>query len=155
MVPADRTVTTAVGHGKFAARHIDAWLAGTRYRPPPPPPIAAAELLRPWFATDAPQRQQARLTGPDRASGFEEVTGGLSEAEANFEAMRCLSCGNCFECDGCYGACPEDAVIKLGPGQRYRFDYERCTGCGVCFEQCPCHAIDMIPEPSGESGDGG
>ena len=28
MVSRDRTVTTAVGHGKHAARHIDAWLAG-------------------------------------------------------------------------------------------------------------------------------
>jgi formate dehydrogenase beta subunit len=155
MVPADRTVTTAVGHGKLAARHIDAWLSGGRYRPTPPPPVASADLLRPWFATDAPQRQQTRLAGPKRASGFEEVTGGLSEHEANFEAMRCLSCGNCFECDGCYGACPEDAVIKLGPGQRYRFDYERCTGCGVCFEQCPCHAIEMIAEPTAVQGDGG
>ena len=67
-------------------------------------------------------------------------------AVAEFEARRCLSCGNCFECDGCYGACPEDAVIKLGPGNRYRFDYERCTGCATCYEQCPVHAIEMIPE---------
>ena len=36
--------------------------------------------------------------------------------EAVYEAGRCLSCGNCFECDGCLGACPEDAVIKLGAG---------------------------------------
>ena len=20
--------------------------------------------------------------------------------------------------------------------------------CAICFEQCPCHAIEMIPEPS-------
>jgi len=38
-------------------------------------------------------------------------------------------------------------VIKLGPGKRYRYDYDLCTGCAVCFEQCPCHAIEMIPEP--------
>ena len=44
-----------------------------------------------------------------------------------FEARRCLSCGNCIECDGCLGACPEDAVIKIGPGLRYQFDYDRCT----------------------------
>jgi NADPH-dependent glutamate synthase beta subunit-like oxidoreductase len=30
MVPADRNVTVAIGHGKKAARHIDAWLRGTR-----------------------------------------------------------------------------------------------------------------------------
>ena len=76
------------------------------------------------------------------------MVGGLSQKEALYEARRCLSCGNCYECDGCYGACPEDAVIKLGPGNRYRYDYDLCTGCAVCFEQCPCHAIDMIPEPS-------
>ena len=70
----------------------------------------------------------------------------LSPTDALFESQRCLSCGNCFECDGCYGACPEGAVVKLGPGRRYRFDYALCTGCAVCFEQCPCHAIEMIDE---------
>lgn len=25
--------------------------------------------------------------------------------------------------------------------------YDRCTGCRICFEQCPCWAIQMIPEP--------
>ena len=72
------------------------------------------------------------------------MVGGLSAEEAVYEAGRCLSCGNCFECDGCLGACPEDAVIKLGAGHRYRFDYDRCTGCGACFEQCPVHAIEMV-----------
>lgn len=61
-------------------------------------------------------------------------------------AGRCLSCGSCFECDGCLGACPEDAVIKLGVGHRYWFDYDRCTGCGECYEQCPVHAIEMVAE---------
>ena len=28
MVPSERTVTVGVGHGKKAARHIDAWLRG-------------------------------------------------------------------------------------------------------------------------------
>ncbi len=66
------------------------------------------------------------------------MVGGLGEREALYEAQRCLSCGNCFECDGCLGACPEHAVIKLGPGLRYRYDYDRCTGCAVCYDQCPC-----------------
>jgi Pyruvate/2-oxoacid:ferredoxin oxidoreductase delta subunit len=76
------------------------------------------------------------------------VVAGLGAGEAQYEARRCLSCGNCFECDGCYGACPEHAIEKLGPGKRYRYDYDLCTGCAICFEQCPCHAIEMIPEPS-------
>ena len=37
-------------------------------------------------------------------------------------------------------------MIKLGPGNRYRFDYNTCTGCGACYEQCPVHAIDMVQE---------
>ena len=82
----------------------------------------------------------------ERVGDFDEVVGGLPAEEATFEAQRCLSCGNCCECDGCLGACPEDAVIKLGPGLRYRFDYDRCTGCRACFEQCPVHSIEMIPE---------
>jgi Pyruvate/2-oxoacid:ferredoxin oxidoreductase delta subunit len=75
------------------------------------------------------------------------VVQGLSEKDAVYEAKRCLSCGNCFECDGCFGACPEDAIIKLGPGKRYEYNYDLCTGCAICFEQCPCHAIQMMPEP--------
>ena len=73
---------------------------------------------------------------------------GLSEAEALHEARRCLSCGNCFECDNCFAACPEDAIVKLGPGRRYEIDYALCTGCAVCVEQCPCHAMEMVPEPA-------
>jgi Pyruvate/2-oxoacid:ferredoxin oxidoreductase delta subunit len=104
-------------------------------------------MLNLWYFGDALPRQQPELDPSERVGGFEEVVGGLSAREATFEASRCLSCGNCCECDGCLGACPEDAVIKLGPGHRYRFDYDRCTGCRACFEQCPVHSIEMFPEP--------
>ena len=33
------------------------------------------------------------------------------------------------------------------PATGYRYLYDRCTGCAVCFDTCPCHAIEMIPEP--------
>jgi NADPH-dependent glutamate synthase beta subunit-like oxidoreductase len=155
MVPAERTVTVAVGHGKKAARHIDAYLRGTPWVKPPKPDLATYDKLHLWYFTDAGQRpqEQARL-GP-RLYSFEEVVHGLGPDEAVFEARRCLSCGNCYECDGCLAACPEAAVIKLGPGNRYRFDYDRCTGCAVCFEQCPCHAIEMIPEHTPANGNEG
>ena len=91
---------------------------------------------------------QPALPVETRASGFDEVLAGLTEREAGYESRRCLSCGNCFECDQCYAACPEDAIEKLGPGQRYRLLYDACTGCAICYEACPCHAIDMIPEPA-------
>jgi NADPH-dependent glutamate synthase beta subunit-like oxidoreductase len=149
MVPSDRTVTIAVGHGKKAARNIDAFLRSDTYAAPAKHDIADFDKLNLWFYTDAAQRPQGHADLLRRKSSFEEVVKGLSEKEAVYEAKRCLSCGNCFECDGCYGACPEDAIIKLGPGNRYKYDYDLCTGCAVCFEQCPCYAIEMIPEPGG------
>ncbi len=147
MVPSERTVTVGVGHGKKAARHIDAWLRDVAAPSAPKHPVADFDGLHLWFFGDAARRRQPELAVEDRAAGFEEVVGGLSADEATYEAGRCLSCGNCFECDGCLAACPEDAVIKLGVGHRYRFDYDRCTGCGACYEQCPVHAIEMFPEP--------
>jgi formate dehydrogenase (NADP+) beta subunit len=149
MVPSERTVTAAVGHGKKAARHIDAWLRGKPLQPAAKHPTAEFDLLNLPIYADAPRSVQRETAAAQRVSqGFEETTAGLSEPEARYEARRCLSCGNCFECDQCYAACPEQAIIKLGPGLRYRFDFDRCTGCAVCYEQCPCHAIEMIPEPA-------
>jgi NADPH-dependent glutamate synthase beta subunit-like oxidoreductase len=147
MVPSEMTVTVGVGHGKKAARNIDAWLRAADSAAAPKHELAGFEKLNLWYFGDHARRQQPELEVEERLSGFGEVVGGLSDEQAVYEAGRCLSCGNCFECDGCLGACPEDAVIKLGPGHRYRFDYDRCTGCAVCFEQCPVHAIEMIPEP--------
>ena len=152
MVPSERTVTVGVGHGKRAAREIDAWLRESQYQRPAKHPQAEFELLNLWYFGDAARRQQPELASEARLGGFDEIVGGLTPDEAVFEARRCLSCGNCIECDGCLGACPEDAVIKLGPGLRYRFDYDRCTGCRACFEQCPVHSIEMVtedaPDPS-------
>jgi NADPH-dependent glutamate synthase beta subunit-like oxidoreductase len=146
MVPAERTVTVGVGHGKKAARNIDAWLRGTPRAHAPKHEVATFDGLNLWYFGDAARRTQPEAAPAERVAGFGEVVGGLTEAEATYEARRCLSCGNCFECDGCLGACPEDAIIKLGAGHRYAFDYDRCTGCGTCFEQCPVHAIEMIAE---------
>lgn len=146
MVPAERTVTVGTGHGKKAARHIDAYLRGERRERPTKHRQADYALLNPWYFSDAVRSRQPERPAHARTEGFSEVTGGLTEQNVRYEAARCLSCGNCFECDGCAGACPEDAVIKLGPGRRYQFDYDRCTGCGACYEQCPVHAIEMEQE---------
>jgi NADPH-dependent glutamate synthase beta subunit-like oxidoreductase len=149
MVPSERTVTAAVGHGKKAARNIDAWLRGKPLQMAPKHPIAEFALLNLPIYADAPRSVQHETAAEMRVShGFEETTAGLREPEVRYEARRCLSCGNCFECDQCYAACPEQAIVKLGPGLRYRYDFDLCTGCGVCYEQCPCHAIEMIPEPA-------
>jgi 2-oxoacid:acceptor oxidoreductase delta subunit (pyruvate/2-ketoisovalerate family) len=146
MVPSERTVTVAVGHGKKAARHIDAFLRGGLYDKPAPHAPAAFENLNTWYYTEAPRKEREMLEAARRVTSFDEVVSGLDETTALFEARRCLSCGNCFECDNCYGICPDNAVIKLGPGNRFRIDYDFCKGCGLCAAECPCGAIDMVPE---------
>jgi 2-oxoacid:acceptor oxidoreductase delta subunit (pyruvate/2-ketoisovalerate family) len=146
MVPSERTVTVAIGHGKKAARHIDAWLCGTAYAPATKHELATFDKLNPWYYSDAPKTVRPMLDLARRTSTFDEVVIGLDESNALFEARRCLSCGNCFECDNCYGVCPDNAVIKLGPGKRFEFNYDYCKGCGICETECPCGAIKMVPE---------
>ena len=146
MVPAERNATVAIGHGKKAARHIDAWLSGRTYRAAPKAEVAEFEMLNTWYYSDAPKTVRPVLDIIRRQSTFEEVQGGLDESNALFEARRCLSCGNCFECDNCYGVCPDNAVIKLGPGKGFEFNYDYCKGCGICVSECPCGSIKMVPE---------
>ena len=149
MVPNSRTVTSATGHGKSAARHIDAWLRGEVYvHAVPHPGVSFADLHLPIYA-DAVRAKQSEIA-PAQREGFAEITGGLSATEAHREAKRCLSCGNCFECDNCFAACPEDAITKLGPTKGYAINAARCTGCSVCVDQCPCHAMEMTPEAAGQ-----
>ncbi len=148
MLPGEnRSSTIAIGHGKKAARYINAYIMQKPFIKPEKHPTAGYRKLHMWYQTEAPQKEQPKLSPIQAIRNFDEIIAGLDEPEARFEAQRCLSCGNCFECDGCFGACPEDAIIKLGKGNRYKFNYDACTGCAVCFEQCPCHAIEMIPEP--------
>ena len=146
MVQGERTVTVGIGHGKLAARNIDAWLSGEHWVHPPSHELASFDKLNTWYYSDAPKSQRPVLDQIRRQSTFEEVVGGFDEQTAQFEARRCLSCGNCFECDNCYGVCPDNAVIKLGPGLRYEFNYDYCKGCGLCVAECPCGAIRTVPE---------
>jgi len=146
MVPAERTVTVAIGHGKKAARHIDAWLRGAVYDPGEKHEIAEFANLNAWYYSDASKTVRPMLDMQKRVTSFDEVVMALDANTALFEARRCLSCGNCFECDNCYGVCPDNAVVKLGPGNRFRFNYDYCKGCGMCEAECPCGAIRMVPE---------
>ena len=146
MVPGEQSVTVATGQGKKAARHIDAYLHGTTYAKPEGHAPATFDHLNTWYYSDADASKQPLLNLVRRRSSFDEIVGGLDTDNALLEARRCLSCGNCFNCDNCYAVCPDNAVIKLGPGKRYAINYEYCKGCGLCAEECPCGAIDMVKE---------
>ncbi len=148
IVPAERTVTTAAGHGRTVARHIDAYVRGTTFTPEPPDEVATFDTLNTWYYADAPRTVRPRLDAARRASTFEEVVAGLDEGTALFEARRCLSCGSCMACDNCYGMCPDNSVLKLDPAGSYAYeiDLDHCKGCGICAQECPAGAIRMEPE---------
>src|SRR5512133_451921 len=98
MVPSEQTVTVGVGHGKRAARHIDAWLRSAAVERPPKHETATFDKLNLWYFGDNPRRQQPELAPEERVADFGEILGSLSPDAAVYEAGRCLSCGNCFEC---------------------------------------------------------
>ncbi|MBP7972298.1 MAG: NAD(P)-binding protein [Candidatus Nanopelagicales bacterium] len=153
MVPSERTVTVAIGHGKQAARNINGWLMGEPFVHEAQPPLATFDDLNTWYYTDADKTVRPTLEVARRLDSFAEVKHGLNESNALFEARRCLSCGNCFGCDNCFGVCPDNAVIKFvagsaagDNGRDYAFDLDYCKGCGICVSECPSGAILMLPE---------
>ena len=120
--------------------------AGHHARTPASGAAGHGGRLNTWYYADAPRSLRPQLDVARRTSTFDEVVGGLDETTAEFEARRCLSCGNCFQCDNCFGVCPDNAVQKVEDAHGYRFNYDFCKGCGICVQECPCGAIDMVPE---------
>jgi NADPH-dependent glutamate synthase beta subunit-like oxidoreductase len=145
MVPTQRTVATAVGHGHKAARNIDAYLRGEQLASATEPSLAQFSKLNTWYYSDAPKSVQPELDRLRRLDNFDEIAGGLSADTALYEARRCMSCGNCFGCDNCYGMCPDNAIVKLGAG-KFQINLEYCKGCGICAQECPCGAIEMVEQ---------
>ncbi len=79
MAPGERTVTVAIGHGKKAARNIDAYLRGLVYEKPPKNPVVGYERLHLWYKTSAPQSSQPVKPVAERVTDFSEIMTGLSE----------------------------------------------------------------------------
>ncbi|RPH67854.1 MAG: 4Fe-4S dicluster domain-containing protein, partial [Burkholderiales bacterium] len=94
------------------------------------------------------QRRFITLTRETALGNFEERLDALSEQQAVAEAKRCMSCGQCFECDNCVVYCPQLAVKKVPKKEattgRYVYtDYDRCIGCHICADVCPTGYIQM------------
>jgi pyruvate/2-oxoglutarate dehydrogenase complex dihydrolipoamide dehydrogenase (E3) component len=67
MVPAERTVTVGVGHGKKAARNIDAWLRGIATSHRPKHEMVSFGDLNLWYFGDVAQGSSRRPpAGADR-----------------------------------------------------------------------------------------
>lgn len=141
-----RTVTEAIAWGMRAAWGIDRSLRGTEAadRRPPPPLMGAwphpfTGRTRFWRADSVARSEPPHLTPDQRVSGFDEVVGTLTEAQARTEAARCAVCGMCGNCRACIDlfGCPAFYLVD----GRVAIDATLCNGCGVCVAFCPNGAI--------------
>jgi len=138
--------TTAVGHGRRAAKSIEANLNGISYREAGAPrPVKDTDMILDYYPP-APRNNIKGLHVEERIDNFKEVCLPLTMEEAIAEANRCMSCGLCFTCDQCRIYCPREAISKDKKrpiGQIMFTDYTRCNGCHICAEVCPCNYIEM------------
>ena len=77
MIPAERTATVAIGHGKKAAQGIDHWLRGEEPGQSSRHELATFERLNTWYYSDAPrtvQREARARAPPERLRGDLERT---------------------------------------------------------------------------------
>ena len=68
MVPSERTVTVGVGHGKKAARHIDAWLRGAAAASAPKHALATLRQAAPLVLRRRRPPRSSRSSRPRSAS---------------------------------------------------------------------------------------
>ncbi len=141
VIPCKRTVTNAIGHGKKAAKCIDAYLRNEEFVAQKKHEVVNFKKLNTAYFKNNARNEISRLGD----ISFDEKDVSLSKDEIILESNRCFSCGNCFHCDNCYGYCPDNAVIKH-PDGTLEFNYDYCKGCGICESECPCGAIKMSSE---------
>ncbi len=99
-------------------------------------------------AVERARRDEKHVSIDNVIGNFEERITGLTEAEAQHEGKRCMSCGLCFECDNCVVFCPQTAVFKVkktnySVGRYVDTDYGKCVGCHICADVCPTGYIQM------------
>jgi 2-oxoacid:acceptor oxidoreductase gamma subunit (pyruvate/2-ketoisovalerate family) len=145
----DGTVAGAIGSGRRAALHIHRTLTGevvetgevTRVRSDVDEwrdEVIRSDALRlHLFERHAPTSGHA-IDMERRHTTFDEIHQGLDETA---EAVRCLSCGVCNECDLCTTYCPEGVLKRVG--HDLVFDYAYCKGCGICVTECPRNVVFM------------
>ncbi|MDR1551416.1 MAG: FAD-dependent oxidoreductase [Holosporaceae bacterium] len=144
IVPGKRSVTTAIGHAKKAARGIDTYVRGVTMPNKTKNDVAHFKKLNTVYYRKDPRINVSR---PNDLS-FHEIGVSYSDREIVRQASRCFSCGNCFHCYNCYEYCPDNAIIKHLDGS-LEINYNYCKGCGICSSECPCGAIRMVADEKG------
>lgn len=138
-------VTEAIGLGRKAAEAIDVFLNPQKTAEKSQPiSVIKYDKMNLNYYPSLTRVESIELTVKDRVNNFNEVSMTISEEQVVEETKRCMSCGQCFDCDNCYSYCSDNAVKKLPKGQHYEFHLETCQGCKKCAEECPCGYIDMV-----------
>jgi NADPH-dependent glutamate synthase beta subunit-like oxidoreductase/Pyruvate/2-oxoacid:ferredoxin oxidoreductase delta subunit len=141
-------VTTAIGQGRMAAERMAAQLEGKRFRPLDEPEIITPGKMRLNFYKGLERNERSWLPVEERfKDGLDlEIDFGITEKQFRAEAMRCMSCGLCFECRQCQIFCPQGAISAFSKnpiGEVMYTDYNKCVGCHICSQACPCGYIRM------------
>lgn len=150
-----RTVVAAVRAGKQAAASIDAWLRHEAIDPHWSDP-QQRDHVEPLAVAASARSRQPRHPMPelplDQRQDYRQIELGLSQADADEEAGRCLRCDMCIGCGLCQLACSEVGAEALrmeetSAGRLVFKDFERpserCIGCGACAQVCPTGAISI------------
>jgi NADPH-dependent glutamate synthase beta subunit-like oxidoreductase/Pyruvate/2-oxoacid:ferredoxin oxidoreductase delta subunit len=140
-------VTTAIGQGRAAAEAMDRDFRD-REKPalPDKPRVTASQLNKDhWLELKQPAIGEEHISVEEAIAELErETTRTFTVEEARAEAARCMSCGECFDCENCFKYCQDSAVVRPEEkGGEYKFKLENCIGCDKCAESCPCGYIDM------------
>ena len=134
-----------MGQGRWAALAIDAHLRGTELPAPPSLPLIKSDRMKLGYYKPAERHDVTHVAAGERLTdGDREIAVGLTLEQAIDEAKRCLSCGNCFDCETCWMYCQNSGFEKLPKGQHFRLKLEVCNGCKKCGEECPCGYIDLV-----------
>jgi NADPH-dependent glutamate synthase beta subunit-like oxidoreductase/Pyruvate/2-oxoacid:ferredoxin oxidoreductase delta subunit len=139
-------VIDAIAHGRAAASAIHESITGERVPSAKPEgQVIRADRMQLGYYTQSDRTPRRELSVENRLADLTtEVVGTDVQEDVIHEAMRCMSCGMCFDCGTCWSYCQDNAIIRpLIRGEPYRLKLEFCTGCGKCSEVCPCGYIEM------------
>ncbi|MFH1563881.1 MAG: NAD(P)-binding protein [Nitrospirota bacterium] len=137
-------VTEAIGLGRSAAETMDNYLREREQTKIIAPTVIRHTNMNFNYYDTLSRTQTSYLATAERVDNFDEVAFTIDESTAITETKRCLSCGQCFDCDNCYTFCSDSAVKKQPKGQHYEFNLALCQGCKKCAEECPCGYIEML-----------
>ncbi|MBI2875677.1 MAG: FAD-dependent oxidoreductase [Candidatus Tectomicrobia bacterium] len=137
----------AIQMGREAAEAIEASLRGRPWAEEAPPVVVRHPQMNLKYYESLPRTEIPVLPVEERGHTFREIVLPLEEPHLLAEVKRCMSCGQCFQCDSCYLYCSDKAVLKpVEKGQPYQFKWDFCKGqeCNKCADECPCGAIEMV-----------